>query len=176
MIAISRDAPMITEAEIKTRISELAEMLDRDYGGTIPVLLGVLTGSFILVADLCRAMKSECLVDFVRVESYGEGTVSTGRPRMALAPKIDLKGRHVLVVDEIVDTGLTLSALLGELRSLGPAEIKTLALIDKKSRRRVPLAPDYVGFSVEDGFLVGYGLDAAEKMRTLPEIRLLNEN
>lgn len=161
---------LLDGAAIKKRISELAEIIDRDYEGRTPVLLGVLTGSFIFLADLCREMKIECEIDFVRVESYGGSTETSGNPIMTLGGKINLSGKPVLVVDEIIDTGLTLNMLLEKIRGMGAADVRTVALIDKKAGRKIAIEPDYTGFTVGDGFLVGYGLDAAETMRNLPHI------
>lgn len=163
---------LIDGPAIKKRVTELAEAIDADYEGQTPVLLGVLTGSFIFLADLCREMKTRCEIDFVRVDSYGGGTTSSGDPALTLGAKLDLNGRAVLVVDEIIDTGLTLNLLLEKIKSMGAADVKTVALINKRAKREIPLEPDYTGFTVENGFLVGYGLDSAETMRNLPYIAI----
>lgn len=167
--------PVFTEDAIRERVSELAARIDADFAGRVPVFVGVLTGSFIFIADLSRAVTIPCEIDFMRVESYGASTVSSGKPVITQPTKLDLAGRPVIVVDEIVDTGLTLRAIVEELSAKGAAEVRVCALVDKKAKRRVDVRVDYSGFEIEDGFLVGYGLDAAEKKRNLPAIWLLEE-
>jgi hypoxanthine phosphoribosyltransferase len=166
---------MFSEEAIKDRIRELATAIEEDYRGSAPVFVGVLSGSFIFLADLCRMITLDCEIDFVRVESYGKNTTSSGKPQLTLGLKLDLAGKPVIIVDEIIDTGLTLKSLVNEISALGPSSVKTCTLVDKKAHRRVDLEADYVGFSVDDGFLVGYGLDAAERKRNLPAIHLLEE-
>lgn len=166
---------LFTEEAIRERVKTLAARIDADFAGRVPVFIGVLTGSFIFIADLCRAVKIPCEIDFMRVESYGAGTVSSGKPLITQPTKLDLKGKPVIVVDEIVDTGLTLKAIIEELSASGASEIKVCALVDKRAKRRTEVNVDYTGFVVEDGFLVGYGLDAAERKRNLPDIWLLEE-
>ena len=167
--------PLISAERIHLRVTELAALIDADYSGRRPLLLGVLTGSFIFLADLCRHMRIECEIDFIRVESYGDNTTTCGSPDISMGTKLAVAGRPVILVDEIVDTGLTLEALLKKLEEMGALEVRVCALIDKKAHRRVQVKVDYAGFELEDGFLVGYGLDAAELKRNLPDIRLLEE-
>lgn len=171
----STSEPVYSKEAIAARVGELAASIEADYGGKQLVLVGVLTGSFIFLADLARELSLDCEIDFIRVESYGEGLVTSGAPRITTLTKLDLTGKEVLVVDEIVDTGLTLRALVDHLSQSGAASVKVAALVDKKTHRRVDVTVDYTGFEIEDGFLVGYGLDAAEKRRNLPAIYLLSD-
>lgn len=163
---------LFSEEDIRGAVAGLASRIDEAYRGKNPLLVGVLTGAFIFLADLARAVTIPCEVDFVRVDSYGGGTVSSGVARRTLDCKTHVAGRHVVVVDEIVDTGVTLAALLEDLRGAGAASVAVCALVDKRARRKVEIEADFVGFTVEDGFLVGYGLDVAEARRTLPAIYL----
>ena len=163
---------LFTQAQISDAVARLAAELDRDYAEREPVLLGVLTGAFIFLADLSRAMSVECNIDFVRLSSYGDGTASSGAVARQMGCKLDLTGRHVVVVEEIVDSGLTLSELLRDLQTSGAASVRVCALVDKRGRREVEISVDYAGFVIEEGFLVGYGLDKAEKMRHLSDIRV----
>lgn len=171
------DGPKLvySEEQISDRIRDLAGRIDRDFAGRTPVFVGVLTGSFIFIADLCRAVTIPCEIDFLRVESYGGSTTSSGEPRITQGTKLSLSGKPVIVVDEIVDTGLTLKTIVEELTAKGASEVRVCTLVDKKAHRRVEVAVDYVGFELKDGFLVGYGLDAAERRRNLPAIWLLDE-
>lgn len=161
---------LITREEIGRRVNQLAGELRGHYPGSYPLLIGILKGSFIFLADLARALDIPLEVDFVRLASYGAGTRSTGRIRMELEPSAALQGRHVLVVEDIVDTGHSLRFLLSYLEQRGPASLRVCALLDKPSRREVQVPLDYVGFTVPNLFLVGYGLDYAERYRHLPDV------
>jgi hypoxanthine phosphoribosyltransferase len=156
--------------EIARRVGELADQISRDYAGQDLLLVGILKGAFIFLADLVRALAFPVEVDFVRLRSYGAGTQTSEEVHITKDVEVPLKDRHVLVVEDIVDAGLTLDFLLGHLASHQPASIKICCLIDKRERRQVEVPLDYVGFTVAKGFLVGYGLDCGEKLRTLPEI------
>jgi hypoxanthine phosphoribosyltransferase len=162
-IIISREA-------IANRIKELAAQISRDYADKNPLLVGILKGAFIFLADLARALDFPVQVDFVRLRSYGAGTKTSGEVHITKDVETVIKDRHVLVVEDIVDAGLTLDFLLNHLASYQPASLKICCLIDKKERRQVEVPIDYVGFPIEKGFLVGYGLDSGEKFRTLPDI------
>ncbi len=162
--------PVLTPEQIRDRVAELAAQLSRDFQGEEPVFLGVLKGAFIFLSDLVRRMSLPVQVDFVRLASYGDSTASSGRIRLTKDCELDLRGRCVLVVEDIVDTGLTLSWLAQHLRARHPRQLKLCALIDKPERRRCELHLDYVGFHIPCGFLVGYGLDYNEQYRYLPGI------
>lgn len=167
---------LFSEEEIRQAVAGLAARIDADYAGKTPLLIGVLTGAFIFLADLSRALTVPCEIDFVRLDSYGAGTASSGSVRRTLECKTHVAGRDVIVVDEIVDTGLTLAAMLEDLRKAGAASVAVCTLVNKLARREVEVPTHYVGFTVEDGFLVGYGLDVAEGQRTLPAIYIWENN
>ncbi len=166
---------LFSREDIAGRVKELGESLSRDYAGKDPVVVGVLKGVFIFMADLVRALKFPVEVDFVRLRSYGAGTESSGEVHITKDVELPLRDRHVLIVEDIVDTGLTLAFLQKHLAGHRPASLKTCCLIDKRERREVEVPLDYVGFVVEQGFLVGYGLDCGEKQRTLPEVFVLEK-
>jgi len=161
---------IISREAIAARIKELAAQISRDYADKDPLLVAILKGAFIFLADLTRALDFPVQVDFVRLRSYGAGTTTSGEVHITKDVELPIKGRHVLVVEDIVDAGLTLDFLLGHLASHQPASLKICCLIDKKERRQVEVPLDYIGFTVAKGFLVGYGLDSGEKMRTLPDV------
>jgi hypoxanthine phosphoribosyltransferase len=160
---------------IDRRVKELAGQISRDYEGREPLIVGILNGAFIFMADLIRALDVRCRVDFVRMASYGAGSVSSGEIRIGKDLETPISGSDVLIVEDIVDTGLTLSRLVEILRSRQPASLKVCAFLDKRERRRVPFTADYVGFTIPDRFVVGYGLDYNEKFRFLPDVRVLED-
>ena len=161
---------IISREAIASRVKELAAQISRDYADKNPLLVGILKGAFIFLADLTRALDFPVQVDFVRLRSYGAGTKTSGEVHISKDVELPIEGRHVLVVEDIVDVGLTLDFLLGHLASYQPASLKICCLIDKKERRQVEVPLDYIGFTIEKGFLVGYGLDSGEKFRTLPDV------
>ena len=161
---------LISEAAIQKRVTELAEQISADYAdrGDV-VLIGVLKGSFIFLADLSRQLTIPRTIEFIAVSSYGAGSQS-GAVRLVMDVRGNIEGRHVLIIEDIVDTGHTLSYLIGMLKSHGPASIRTCALLHKAERSEVDVQIDYVGFGIGDEWVVGYGLDYAEENRTLPYI------
>ena len=166
----SNPPELIAEADIQKRVTELAEQISADYAdnGDI-VLIGVLKGAFIFLADLSRQLTVPRTIEFIAVSSYGAGSES-GAVRLVMDVRGNIEGRHVLIVEDIVDTGHTLSYLIGMLESHGPASIRTCALLHKAERAEVDVEIDYVGFGIGDEWVVGYGLDYAEENRTLPYI------
>lgn len=166
---------LLGRKEIAATVKRLAVEINRDYRGKNPLLVGILKGSFIFMADLVRLLVFPLAVDFIRVSSYGTGRESSGKIKVVQGLSTPVKGRDVLVVEDIVDTGLTVAFLLDYLRKKRPSSLKLCALADKPSRRRVPLTVDYLGFTVPDKFLVGYGLDWDEKFRHLPDICAIEE-
>lgn len=165
------DMELVLDADrIQARVRELAARMSADYAGKSPLLVGVLNGVFVFMSDLVRALSVPVQVDFVRLKSYGSSDTSSGRITMTKELELPVKDRDVVIVEDIADTGLTLRYLVGHVRSLGPASVKVCALIDKKERREVEIEVDYVGFEVDQGFLVGYGLDFNEDFRCRPEI------
>ena len=161
---------------IDNAVRRLARELDRDYAARPPVLVGVLKGGFIFLADLVRRLQVSVLsVEFLRLSSYGGNTVSSGAPRIEIGlPDDAVRNRHLVVVEDIVDTGLTTAAVLGYLREKKPASIRLCVLLEKPEKRRVSTVIDYLGFTVPDRFLVGYGLDLDQQYRQLPGIHILN--
>ncbi|MBW3561337.1 MAG: hypoxanthine phosphoribosyltransferase [Actinobacteria bacterium] len=170
------DDVLITGGEIDAKLAELAERLDADYGGEEVLLVGILKGAFVLIADLARHLTIPVSVDFMAVSSYGSATRTSGVVRILKDLDVELEGRHVLLVEDIVDSGLTLNYLLRNLRSRGPKSLEVLALLTKPSQQRVDIPIRYHGFEVPDVFVVGYGLDYAERYRNLPFIATLRED
>lgn len=161
--------------EIAAAVNRLSEDIAFQYRGRCPLLIGILKGSFVFMADLVRSLNFPLEVEFIRVSSYGGGRESSGRVKVVKGLISPVRGRDVLVVEDIVDTGITLSFLLDYLRKRKPASLKLCSLIDKPSRRRVPVDIDFLGFTVPDRFIVGYGIDFDEKFRYLPDIRYLDD-
>jgi hypoxanthine phosphoribosyltransferase len=162
--------PVFTKDEIQRMVTAAARRISRDYKGRNLVLVGVLNGAFIFLADLARALSIPAQIDFVRVASYGAGTTSSGKLSLTKDLELDVRDKDVLIVEDIVDTGLTLSRLMDHLQSFGPLSVEVCALIDKRERREHTVPVAYVCQVVQEGFLVGYGLDYAEDYRSLPEI------
>ena len=167
---------MFTEQELKDRVAELAAQIDRDYAGKEPMLISVLRGSFIFIADLARAIHLPCTVDLMAFSSYGSGTTSSGQVKITKDLSESIEGRDIIVVEDILDSGNTLSYLFRLLQARHPASVRLCTLLDKPSRRTKPITADYTGFTVDDLFVVGYGLDYAEKYRNLPYIGVLKSS
>jgi len=161
---------LFTGQEIAATVSRLAAEISQDYHDKHPLLLGILKGSFMFMADLIRHLDFPLEVDFIRLSSYGRGSQTSGKVKVVQGLSSPIEDRDVLVIEDIVDTGLTISFLLDYLRKKRPASLKLCVLTDKPSRRQVPVAIDYLGFSVPDKFIVGYGIDWSEKFRNLPDI------
>jgi hypoxanthine phosphoribosyltransferase len=167
---------LLSEEQIQQRVAALGAQISRDRMDRGSVhLVGVLKGSFVFLADLVRAIELPVTLDFLAVSSYAAGTTSTGEVKLVKDLDAALDGRHVIIVEDIVDSGLTLSYLQDILRARGPASLATVCLLSKPSRRKVDVPLDYVGFVIEDRFVVGYGLDYAEQYRNLPYIGVLDE-
>jgi len=165
---------IVSSLHLQARVEELGRQITKEYQGRQMVLLGVLNGAFIFAADLCRAIDLDLEIDFIRVTSYGASTESSGTIRLLKEPSIDLTGKDVLLIEDIVDTGTTMAWLQDHFRQSPANTVKICSLIDKKERRSVPVDVDYIGFSLDKGFLVGYGLDCAEKYRNLSAIYSLD--
>lgn len=167
---------LIDADRIQKRILELAQEIEAAYPAEEEIhLVGVLKGGFVFMADLIRAMSARVTLDFIAVSSYQQGTRSTGEVRLMKDVDARLEGRHVIIVEDIVDTGLTLTYLQDILRARAPKSLRTACLLSKPSRRLVDVKVEYIGFTIEDKFVVGYGLDYAEQYRNLPHIAVLNE-
>jgi hypoxanthine phosphoribosyltransferase len=166
---------LVAEKEIAARVAELGRAIARDYADGALVLVGVLQGAIPFIADLMRALPIDVTVDFLRASSYGGGTTSSGAVRLVADLSVDVADRHVLVVDDIVDTGHTLAALKRTLEARRPRSVKTCVLLDKTGRRETEVQIDYVGFTIPNVFVVGYGLDYDGLYRNLPHVATLEE-
>jgi hypoxanthine phosphoribosyltransferase len=166
---------MISENEIKERVQKLAEQIQRDLNNEPIVLIVVLKGSFVFAADLIREMKGDIKIDFISVSSYGDETETSGKVRLLKDLDANITNQNVLVVEDIIDSGLTLHFLRDHLNTHKPKQIKICTLLDKPDRRKVDLPVDYVGFVIPDKFIVGYGIDYAQMYRNLPHISTVEE-
>ena len=166
---------LIKKEDLKRRIKELAKQISEDYRGKTPVFIAILKGAFIFLSDLIRELEIDCIVDFMAVTSYNGSTESSGAVEFLKDVTMDIQGKDVIIVEDIVDTGLTLDYIKKVLELRKPASLKICVLLDKKKKRRVKIEPDYVGFEIGDVFVVGYGLDFGEKYRNLPEIYCYEE-
>ncbi|MCI8478666.1 MAG: hypoxanthine phosphoribosyltransferase [Oscillospiraceae bacterium] len=164
---------LFTEDELRTRVAEMGAQIDQDYVDRKPLLISVLRGSFIFMADLVRSITRPCTVDFMAVSSYGAGVTSSGQVKIVKDLTEQIEGKDIIVVEDILDSGNTLHYLLQILQARHPASIRLCTLLDKPSRRIKPVEADYSGFSIPDEFVVGYGLDYAEQYRNLPYIGIL---
>jgi len=166
---------LISRDEIAKAVDRLASEIKRDYQGKQLLLISVLKGSFMFTADLIRQLDLPLELDFIGLSSYGAARESSGRVRVVQGVKTSIKGRDILVIEDIVDTGITISFLLDYLKKKQPASLKLCTLTDKPSRRRVPVSIDYLGFTVPNKFIVGYGLDCDQSFRNLPDIYALED-
>ncbi|SHK29606.1 hypoxanthine phosphoribosyltransferase [Desulforamulus aeronauticus] len=164
---------LLDEEHIKERVAQLALQISQDYQGESILMVGILKGAMVFLADLVRHINVPTFFDFMAVSSYGAGTVSSGAVRILKDLDKSIHGRHVIIVEDIVDTGLTLQYLVENIKARGPASLKVCTLLDKPSRRKVEVPIDYNGFSIPDEFVVGYGLDYNERYRNLPYIAVL---
>lgn len=164
---------LFSEEELKNRVAEIAAQIDKDYAGKQPLLVSVLRGSFVFMADLVRQIHLPCTVDFMAVSSYGSGTTSSGQVKIVKDLSETIEGKDVIVVEDILDSGNTLSYLLKLLEARRPASIRLCTLLDKPERRTKPVEVQYSGFTIPDEFVVGYGLDYDERYRNLPYIGVL---
>ena len=167
---------MLSEEQISDKVKEMAEKLDKLYEGRTPVVVCILKGSVIFYVDLIRNMKTRLTIDFLSVSSYGSGTTSSGELKIKKDLSTDIKGRDVLIVEDIIDSGNTLYKLKKMLNDRQPASLNIVTLLDKPDRREVPMEPDYTCFVIEDEFVIGYGLDYAEEYRNLPYVGVLKRS
>lgn len=164
---------LISEEQLDRRVRELAAQISADYRDREPVLISILRGSFVFMADLARHVEVPCTVDFMSVSSYGSGTTSSGQVQIVKDLSEHIEGKDIILVEDILDTGNTLHYLLQLLRARKPASIRLCVLLDKPERRLKPVKADYTGFTIADEFVVGYGLDYAEHYRNLPYVGIL---
>jgi len=167
---------MISEEEIKSKVYEIAKKIEEDYKNEEDLLVvGILKGANIFVADLIRNINLDVNMDFMSVSSYGNGTESSGTVKIIKDLDVDIENKNVLIVEDIIDSGLTLSNLVAALKTRNPKSLKLCTLLDKPQRRTADIPVDYVGFVIEDKFIVGYGIDYAEKYRNLPYIGVVED-
>lgn len=167
---------LLTEEEIQARVKEVAAQLDKLYEGRKPVVVCILKGSVVFFVDLIRNMQTPCELDFMAVSSYGAGVESSGEIVVKKDLAADISGRDVLIVEDIIDSGNTLYHLKKMLNTRSPASVNIVTLLDKPSRRQVPMEPEYTCFEIEDEFVIGYGLDYAEDYRNLPYVGVLKRS
>lgn len=166
-------AVLVSEQQLKDKVAQLGAQISQDYAGKDLVLVSILKGAVVFMADLMRAVTIPCSIDFMVVSSYGAGTTTTGLVKIIKDLDSDLSGKDVLIVEDILDTGITLSNLVPMLKMRDPNSVRICAILDKPSRRRADIQADYIGFQVPDEFVVGYGLDYDEKYRNLPYVGVL---
>ena len=164
---------LYTEEQIKQRVKELGAQISLDYAGKTPLMIGVLKGCFVFFADIARSIDLVCEIRFLVASSYGFSSVTSGTVKIKKDLDFEIRGRDVIIIEDILDSGVTLAALRELVAEHNPASLKICALLDKPSRRQIPISVDYVGFECPDEFLVGYGLDYAERYRNLPFIASL---
>lgn len=169
------ESVLISEQQIKEKVAEFAEMISREYADSNPILICVLKGSVVFYADLCKLIRCKMQMDFMVVSSYGNATQSKGSVKIKKDLDNDIRDRHVIIIEDIIDSGNTLYDLKRVLEGRGPASLKIITLLDKKSRREADIMPDHYGFDIDDVFVVGYGLDYAEQYRNLPFVGILKK-
>lgn len=167
---------LFSREKIATEVRRIGQEISRDYGDQEVMLVGVLKGSFLFIADLIREIETPTVVDFVRLASYGSGTQTSGIIEFRKELEMPIRDRDVIIVEDIVDSGYTLECLYNKLLLQQPRSLKICTLIDKRARREVDIEADYVGISMDDGFIIGYGLDHDERYRNLPDIYLVEED
>lgn len=165
---------LITRQELEKRIQELGQEITNDYRGKDPIIIGILNGCFVFIADLVRTIELDLEIDFLKISSYGDAQVSSGQVTMLKDVNADIGGRHVIVVEDIVDTGVSLKYLEERLKALNPASLKFVTLLYKKEKAKIHFDIDYVGFEIPDEFVIGYGLDHKQILRNLPAIYVMD--
>nr|WP_293699194.1 hypoxanthine phosphoribosyltransferase [uncultured Peptostreptococcus sp.] len=166
---------MLSQEEIENKVTELAKQIEKDYEGQDLLLVGILKGASVFVADLMRKINLNVNIDFMSVSSYGSGTVSSGTVKILKDLDVDIKDKNVLIVEDIIDSGITLRNLYDTLMTREPRSLKLCTLLNKPARKKVDVNVDYVGFVIEDKFIVGYGIDYDEKYRNLPYIAIIED-
>ena len=174
MNALPKPEILLTKEEIEKQVARLAQEISRDYDGKYPLLLGILKGSFVFMADIVRLLKIPVEIDFVRLSSYGSSGVSSAKIKIVQGLRTPVKGRDVLVIEDVVDTGLTMGYFLDYLRKKRASSLKLCTLFNKPSRRIIPVPIDYLGLTIPNRFVVGYGLDYNERFRNLPDLHFVD--
>jgi hypoxanthine phosphoribosyltransferase len=166
---------LISREQIETRVAEMAKEISADLAGSDVIALCVLKGAVFFCADLVRHMTMDVALDFIQVSSYGNQKYSSGVVTILKEPQLDMRGKAVLIVEDIIDSGLSIREVHNYIESRGAAQVKTASFLDKPKARKVPFTPEYVGFSIDPQFVIGYGLDFAEKYRNIPEVQVLSD-
>ena len=166
---------LFTREQIDKRVAELGQQISSDLAGSEVIALCVLKGAVFFLTDLVRQMKMDVALDFIQVSSYGNQKYSSGVVTILKEPQLDMRGKAVLIVEDIIDSGLSMREVFNYIESRGASKVKSCTVLDKPKARKVPFAADYVGFTIEPQFVVGYGLDFAEKYRNVPEVQVLSE-
>jgi len=164
---------LFSEEAIRQRVKELGAKITQDYSGTSPMLLGVLKGCYVFLADLARCIDLDCEIRFITASSYGKSTISSGDIKIGMDFDFEIAGRDLILIEDILDSGVTLTALLNVVKERSPSSVRICAMLDKPARRKVPVNIDYTGFICPDEFVVGYGLDYSERYRNLPFVASL---
>ena len=167
---------MISERRIKIRVGQLARQISKDYKGSVPVFIGILNGSFIFFSDLIREVTIECEMDFLKLSSYGDAKISSGNVRMLKDLNCQVEGRDIIIVEDVVDSGLSMEYIRALIMKKNPRTFRVVTLLYKKEAVKSPIHLDYVGFTIPRDFVIGYGLDYAQRMRNLKSIYKLSEN
>jgi hypoxanthine phosphoribosyltransferase len=166
---------LFTREQIDRRVAEMAQEISKDFAGAELIALCVLKGAVFFCTDLVRNMTMDVALDFIQISSYGNQKYSSGVVTILKEPQLDMRGKSVLIVEDIIDSGLSMREVFNYIESRGAVKVKTVTFLDKPKARKVPFNPDYVGFSIEPQFVIGYGLDFAEKYRNIPEVQVLSD-
>jgi hypoxanthine phosphoribosyltransferase len=166
---------LFTREQIENRVAEMGRQISEDFAGTELIALCVLKGAMFFCADLVRNVSLDVALDFIQISSYGDQKTSSGVVTILKEPQLDMRGKAVLIVEDIIDSGLSIAKVNNYIESRGAAMVKTAAFLDKPKARVSPFTPDYVGFSIDPHFVIGYGLDFAEKYRNIPEVQVLSD-
>jgi hypoxanthine phosphoribosyltransferase len=166
---------LFTRQQIETRVAEMGRQISEDFAGSELIALCVLKGAMFFCADLVRHISLDVAIDFIQISSYGDQKTSSGVVTILKEPQLDMRGKGVLIVEDIIDSGLSIAKVNNYIESRGAATVKTAAFLDKPKARVSPFVPDYVGFSIDPHFVIGYGLDFAEKYRNIPEVQVLSD-
>ena len=175
ILARMAQTTLISQDQIQQRVTEMAQEISREFAGSDLIALCVLKGAMFFCADLVRQMTMDVALDFIQISSYGNQKYSSGVVTILKEPQLDMRGKNVLIVEDIIDSGLSIREVTNYIESRGAAKVKTASFLDKPKSRKVPFTPDYIGFSIDPHFVIGYGLDFAEKYRNIPEVQVLSD-
>jgi len=175
ILARMAQTTLISKDQIDQRVAEMAREITTEFAGSDLIALCVLKGAMFFCADLVRRMTMDVALDFIQISSYGNQKYSSGVVTILKEPQLDMRGKNVLIVEDIIDSGLSIREVTTYIESRGAAKVKTAAFLDKPKARKVPFTPEYVGFSIDPQFVIGYGLDFAEKYRNIPEVQVLSD-